>query len=170
REARARELERHARARARLEEEIDDHLAAKRGNLLHASPRHFAEALGGIEDLDDLVAGELFEPEEMPPCPNGGAIGRETVARRRTRRRVAIRHTFRRVHVSVLYPSADSGPISRSTASSGSPSSRSDTTIRSDSRVGTVSATWFASIGSSRLPRSTRTDSQVRFGRPKSRS
>ena len=50
-----RDLERRARAGRRLDEEIDDGLAAQRRDLLDLTRRDVGEPLGGVEDQRDLV-------------------------------------------------------------------------------------------------------------------
>ena len=54
-----RDLERRARARARLVEQVDDRLAAQRRHLLDRPLADLAHRLGGVEDQVDLVAREI---------------------------------------------------------------------------------------------------------------
>src|SRR5262249_43262086 len=51
------ELERDARPRARLEEEVDDRLSAERGHLLDRALADLLERFGGVEDESDLIGG-----------------------------------------------------------------------------------------------------------------
>ena len=60
------DLERRARARARLEEQIHDGAAAQRGHLLDRSAADFLHRDGGVEDERDLVGREALDPEQVP--------------------------------------------------------------------------------------------------------
>src|SRR5690606_29384148 len=59
------ELERDSGPGRRLEEEIDDRLAAKRGDLLDRPLAHFLERLRGVEDEPDLIRRERLEIDEI---------------------------------------------------------------------------------------------------------
>ena len=69
------DLERHARPRARLEEQVDDGAAAQRRHLLDRARADFLHRLGGVEDQDDLLGRELLDAEQMPAAERrrGGA-------------------------------------------------------------------------------------------------
>ena len=58
-------LERHAGAGARLEEEVDDRLAAQRGHLLHAALEDLLERRGGRVDLVDLGAAQFLDGDQV---------------------------------------------------------------------------------------------------------
>ena len=59
------ELERDARARRILEEEIDDRRAAQCRHFFDRSFTDFLERLGRIEDEPNLIARERLEPEKV---------------------------------------------------------------------------------------------------------
>ena len=67
-------VEGHTGARAGFEEEVDDSLAAQRGNFLHASTKDFFEGGGGGVDLIDLGAGEFLDREKMAAGPGHDGI------------------------------------------------------------------------------------------------
>src|SRR6266850_6055272 len=60
-----RQLEREARARARLEEEVGCGHPAERGHLRNRPVEHFPERAGGIENRDDFIRGQIFEAEQV---------------------------------------------------------------------------------------------------------
>src|SRR5204863_6214351 len=60
-----RDLERGARARARLVEHVDDGLAAQRRHFLDRPLADFAHRLGGVENEIDLVGGEVADAQEI---------------------------------------------------------------------------------------------------------
>ena len=62
-------LEGHAGARAGLEEEVDDGLAAEGGDFLHAARERALERDGGGVDLVDLGEGEFLEGEQVLAVP-----------------------------------------------------------------------------------------------------
>ena len=59
------DLERRARARARLVEQVDDRLAAQRRHLLDRPLADLAHRLGGVEDEVDLVRREVGDAEQI---------------------------------------------------------------------------------------------------------
>ena len=59
------ELERDAGAGGRLEEQIDDGLAAERRHLLDRPLADFLERLGGVENEPDLLGAQRLEPEQV---------------------------------------------------------------------------------------------------------
>src|SRR6185312_2716030 len=67
REALLRQLEGDAGARRGLEEEVDDRLAAKDGDLLDRALADLLEGLGGIQDRADLGGVEELEPDQVLP-------------------------------------------------------------------------------------------------------
>jgi hypothetical protein len=73
------ELERDARARARLEEQVDDRLPAERRDLLDRPLAHLAERQRGVEHELELVAAEPLERQQV--------LAERRGARRRVRRR-----------------------------------------------------------------------------------
>src|SRR2546427_1660184 len=129
------EFEGDAGAGGGFEEEIDDRLAAQRGDLLDGALRHFLERLRGVEDEADLVGREALEADQIL-----AQRGRHCLAPRTT--------------------STWSRPSSSATC----------TSTTSPGPVLTTLPTTSAWIGSSRPPRSTRTHSEIRLGRPKSAS
>jgi hypothetical protein len=58
-------LERRARAGARLEEQVHDRLAAQRGHLLDGARAHFLHRLGGVEDERDLLRREVGDAQQV---------------------------------------------------------------------------------------------------------
>ena len=65
------DLERRARARAGLEEEVDDRLAAQRRHLLDRPGADLLHRLGGVEDQHDLLGRQLGDAEQVlaaQPC------------------------------------------------------------------------------------------------------
>ena len=64
-----RHLEREAGARAGLEEEVDDGLAAQGGDLLFAATKLLFEDGGELVDLFDLCEGEFLEGEQVFTVP-----------------------------------------------------------------------------------------------------
>ncbi len=66
-QALGRNLERGAGARRRLQEQVDDRLAAQGGHLLDGPIRDLQEALAQVEDGGDLLAGSAS------PCRAGAA-------------------------------------------------------------------------------------------------
>ena len=63
------EPEADPRARAGLEEEVDDDAPAERRDLLDRARADLAKALGGVEDELDLVLRQLLEAQEVAPRP-----------------------------------------------------------------------------------------------------
>src|SRR5262249_37589799 len=59
------DLERGPRPRARLVEQVDDGLAAQGRHLLDRPLADLAHRLGGVEDQEDLVGGEVVDAEEI---------------------------------------------------------------------------------------------------------
>ena len=59
------ELERDARARRRLEEQVDDRRAAQRRHLLDRPLADLLERLGGVENQLNLLAAQRLEPQEI---------------------------------------------------------------------------------------------------------
>ena len=70
-----RHLERHARAGARFQEEIDDRLAAQRGHLLDAALQDLLEGGGGRVDLVDLGSAQLLDGNEVSAVPGHRRLG-----------------------------------------------------------------------------------------------
>src|SRR2546422_9658388 len=68
------ELEGDASAGGRFEEEIDDRLAAQRGDLLDDTLRHLLEGLRGVEDEADLGGGEALEADQIPAQGGGHCL------------------------------------------------------------------------------------------------
>src|SRR5690606_1306133 len=127
-EALLRELEGDARARRRLEEEVDDRLAAKHGDLLDRPLADLLERLRRVEDRADLLGGERLEPDQ--------------VLAQRGRRRLA-------------HAASGSG-VTSSTARRPSISGTS-TSTRCPGTASTTRPVMSGWIGSSLPPRSTRT-------------
>ena len=67
REALLGELERDARARRRLEEQVHDRRAAQRRDLLDRPLADLLERLRGVEDEANLIAREVLETEQILP-------------------------------------------------------------------------------------------------------
>ena len=65
RQALGRDLERGARARAVLEEQVEHALAAQQGHLLHFAVVHAHEVGSGVEDVRDDVARQAFDGEQV---------------------------------------------------------------------------------------------------------
>src|SRR6185503_11842563 len=61
----ARDLERRARARGRLVEEIDHRLSAKGRHLLDLAGGDLLHRLGGVEHVADLRRLDLLHPEQV---------------------------------------------------------------------------------------------------------
>ena len=59
------DLERRARARARLEEQVDDRLAAQRRHFLDRPLADLPHRFGGVEHAVDLVAREVGDAEQI---------------------------------------------------------------------------------------------------------
>jgi hypothetical protein len=85
------ELERHARARARLEEEVDDGPAAQRRDFLDRARTDFLHRQRGLEDQVDLVRLEVGDAEQMPAAeargdahPSTSTSSRPSISARRT--------------------------------------------------------------------------------------
>src|SRR5690606_28884483 len=133
------ELERDACARRRLEEQVDDRLAAQHRHLLDRALADLLERLGGVEDRADLFRTESLEAGEVLP-QRGGLLNHGVPPR---------------------------GAISTASRPSSSGTSTSTTWSGRASMVRPTMSGW---IGSSRPPRSIRTHSQMRAGRPKSAS
>ncbi len=68
-EALARDLERRARARRRLEEDVDDGPAVKDALVLHVVARRREPPLGAVEHVENVLARELGDAEQMPVGP-----------------------------------------------------------------------------------------------------
>ena len=64
-----RDLERRARARARLDEEIHQRLAAQGRHLLDLARADFLESIRRIEDERDLLRGEIADAEQILALP-----------------------------------------------------------------------------------------------------
>ena len=64
------ELERGARARRGLEEEVDDRLAAQRGHFADPPLRDLEEDLGGVEDADRVGGVEPLGAEQVLGGPH----------------------------------------------------------------------------------------------------
>ena len=60
------QLERGARARRGFEEQIDQGAAAEHGVFLVGAAVLFDVALGGVEQIGDLVGGKAFDTEQVP--------------------------------------------------------------------------------------------------------
>ena len=60
-----RQLERSARSSGRLEEEVDDGLAAQRGNFLDRSIRHLLQSIRCVQDELDILDGKLRYTQEV---------------------------------------------------------------------------------------------------------
>src|SRR5690606_3130350 len=132
------ELEADARPGRRLEEQIDDRLAAEHRDLLDAPLRDLLEGLGGIENAGDLLPSEKLETDQVL------AEGQRRVAHR---------------------PPARGSTSSTPSCPS---SSGTSTSTRWCGSAWTVRPTMSGWIGSSRPPRSTSTQSRMRSGRPQS--
>ena len=52
-----------------LEEQVEDDPALERGHLLAAARRDLGERLGGVEDRQDLVARQVFQPQQVLAAP-----------------------------------------------------------------------------------------------------
>ena len=63
------EFETDARARGRLDEEVDDGLAAQGGDLLDGALADGFEGAGGVEHRDDFLRREGFDVEQMFALP-----------------------------------------------------------------------------------------------------
>src|SRR5690349_17212241 len=59
------EFEASARARGRFEEDVDDGLAAQRGNLAHRAARYFQEGVREVEQAFGGVAVEVVDAEQV---------------------------------------------------------------------------------------------------------
>ena len=70
-EARGGQLERGARARARLDEEIHHRAALERGRFLHAAREQILEGAPGIEDQFNLGPVQFADGEEVLARPGG---------------------------------------------------------------------------------------------------
>ena len=67
------QLERGARAGARLDEEIDQRLAAQRGDLLDLAVAPTSlKARGGVEDDGDFLGGKVPDGDQVLARPGGG--------------------------------------------------------------------------------------------------
>ena len=66
------QLERHARARARLEEQVDDGAAAQRRHFLDRPRADFLHRERGLEDQLDFAGLEVGDAEQMPAAERGG--------------------------------------------------------------------------------------------------
>src|SRR2546421_391463 len=64
-----RDLERSPRARARLDEKIYERLAAERRHFFDFARADFLERVGGVENEDDFLRGELANPEQIFALP-----------------------------------------------------------------------------------------------------
>src|SRR5262249_8086748 len=69
------DLERGARARRRLEEEVDDGLAAQRRHLLERPVEDLEEGLGEVEDGGDVLGRERLDAEQVPVRGGGHQAG-----------------------------------------------------------------------------------------------
>ena len=131
-------VEGEARARARLEEEVDDRLSPQRGNLLHVPPEDLLEGRRGGMDLLDLAEAELLDRDQVSAGPG-----------HRRRRR----------------PGASGrAPGPRSCRAAGSSPRETITSSFSAALISVPEKS--ATIGSLRLPRSTSTASSTRAGPP----
>ena len=74
------DLEARPRAGRRLEEQIDDRLAAQRRHLLDRPSRHLAEALGRVQNQRNLVCREARDPEKVLAGPLGAVCHSSTAA------------------------------------------------------------------------------------------
>ena len=59
------QLERHPRAGRGFDEEVHHRLAAERGDFLHVPRGDFLELLGGVEDVGDLLCGEIVQTQQV---------------------------------------------------------------------------------------------------------
>ena len=137
------DLERAARARRVLEEEVDHGPAAQGRELLHLALLHPVHLGGRVEDGPYLRAVQVRRREQVP---TGTARGRLPGQGRAGAHRPC--------------------PPAMVTWSSMPSCSLSRTETRSTLDVGRFLPTWSARIGSSRWPRSTRTASRTARGRP----
>ena len=69
REPLGRQAEAGPRAGRVLEEQVEDDPARQRGDLLAAPGRDLGERLGRVEDADDLLARQVFQPEQVLAVP-----------------------------------------------------------------------------------------------------
>jgi hypothetical protein len=83
-EAFRRHVERHAGARARLQEQVDDGLAAQGGDSLDTALKDFLERGRGRVNLVDLGEAQLFEREQVAAGPGHEAEKGRSVSARRT--------------------------------------------------------------------------------------
>ena len=70
------DLERRARARARLEEQVDDGAAAQRRHLLDRALADFLHRFGGVEDQHDLLGAEIGDAEQILAAKRGERLRR----------------------------------------------------------------------------------------------
>src|SRR2546430_2023215 len=68
------DLEGRARARAVLEEDVEDGASAQQRHLLHLPLRDRDELVGGIEDVADGFRGQPFRGEQMAQAPIGAQL------------------------------------------------------------------------------------------------
>src|SRR5439155_20701214 len=69
------QLEADAGARGRLDEEVDDGLAAQGGDFFDGALADGFEGARGVEDGEDFLGGEGFDVEEMVAVPGHAEKG-----------------------------------------------------------------------------------------------
>ena len=65
RQARGGNFKRGARARAVLEKQVEDRLAAQQRHFLHCAITHLQKRRGGVKDMRDDVTRQAFDSEQM---------------------------------------------------------------------------------------------------------
>jgi hypothetical protein len=75
-EALAGHLERGARPRRRLEEEVHDGAPVEDARVLHLVARHREPPLRGVEDVEDVALRELRDAEVVTVAPHVRRAGR----------------------------------------------------------------------------------------------